>query len=68
MTGFTGFSAPTSSSFGMNTQTTASPFGNDNNSNVSNLDIFFLCTYKSTVKYMLHMWCMFILLLIQCMI
>ncbi|KAL4120786.1 hypothetical protein QTP88_013408 [Uroleucon formosanum] len=27
MTGFTGFSAPTSSSFGMNTQTTASPFG-----------------------------------------
>ncbi|XP_022170425.1 probable nucleoporin Nup54 [Myzus persicae] len=27
MTGFAGFSAPTSSSFGMNTQTTASPFG-----------------------------------------
>ncbi|CAI6377384.1 unnamed protein product [Macrosiphum euphorbiae] len=27
MTGFTGFSAPTSSSFGMKTQTTASPFG-----------------------------------------
>jgi len=36
MTGFTGFSAPTSSSFGMNTQTTASPFGNDYNLNVSN--------------------------------
>ncbi|KAL5243946.1 hypothetical protein ACI65C_011356 [Semiaphis heraclei] len=27
MTGFAGFNAPTSSSFGMNTQTTASPFG-----------------------------------------
>jgi len=35
MTGF-GFNAPTSSSFGMNTQTTASPFGNDNNSNIVN--------------------------------
>lgn len=28
MTGF-GFGAPTSTSFGVNTQTTASPFGND---------------------------------------
>jgi len=33
MTGF-GFNAPTSNSFGMNTQTTASPFGNDYNLNV----------------------------------
>jgi len=41
MTGFAGFSAPTSSSFGMNTQTTASPFGNDYNSKILNLVFFY---------------------------
>jgi len=48
MTGFAGFNAPTSSSFGMNTQTTASPFGNDYNLHVLNYDIFFLCNHYNS--------------------